>query len=242
MKSRILALAVLVATLAFVLSPLWVRDFNGFSTTTFPVPQDNPPVQPAGYAFAIWGVIYLWLMSSAVWGLWRRPADAGLDAMRGPLVLSLGIGVFWLAAAVASPVLAVAMITVMAGAGIVALLRAPGRDVWWLRRPVALYAGWLTAATGVGLGVVLGGYGVLSAQVAAILCLLAVLAVALAVQAARPREWGYPAAVIWALAGVIAANLAGPNGLVPGLAAMGIAVLGFGIVRGLRREATARRS
>ena len=56
------------------------------------------------------------------------------------------------------------------------LLRRPGlptalatRQPWLQARPVALYAGWLTAATGVAIGVALGGYGVLPAQWAAIL-------------------------------------------------------------------------
>ena len=225
MKPTLLPLAILVATLAFVLSPLLVSDFNGFSTTAFPVPQVDPPVQPAGYAFSIWGVIYLWLIVSAVWGLWRAPAGTVHDAMRWPLLVSLGIGVFWLAAAVASPVLAVAMISVMAAAAIMAVLRAAEQDVWLQRRPVALYAGWLTAATGVGLGVVLGGYGVLSSQSAAILCLVGVLVVALAVQSARPREWGYPVALVWALIGVIVANASGPNWPVVALAGVGIVAL-----------------
>ncbi|MBZ0128308.1 MAG: tryptophan-rich sensory protein [Rhodobacteraceae bacterium] len=227
MNPKILAVAVLLATIAFVLSPLFVSDFDGFSTTRFPVPQDNPPVQPAGYAFSIWGVIYLWLIISAVYGLWRAGENAGWTAMRKPLLISLGLGIFWLAAAVASPVLATAMIVVMAATAILAMLRAGEGEPWLRARPVALYAGWLTAATGVGIGVNLGGYGVLSGQMAAILCLVGVLVVALFVQSLRPHEWGYPAAVIWALIGVIVANLPGQNWLVIALAIPGILVLGL---------------
>ena len=67
-----------------------------------------------------------------------------------------------------------------------AFLRAGRQDAVWQVRPVALYAGWLTAATGASFGLVLGGFGVMSEQAAAILCLLAVTGAALAVQAARP--------------------------------------------------------
>ena len=40
---------------------------------------------PAGYAFAIWGVIYAWLVVSAVYGvIWRREAK-DWEAMRPAL-------------------------------------------------------------------------------------------------------------------------------------------------------------
>ena len=46
------------ATLAFLLSPSLTEPFTGYTPESFPVDQIDPPVQPAGYAFAIWGVIY----------------------------------------------------------------------------------------------------------------------------------------------------------------------------------------
>ena len=33
-----------------------VPGFGGFDANQFPVPQVNPSVQPAGYAFSIWGL------------------------------------------------------------------------------------------------------------------------------------------------------------------------------------------
>lgn len=226
MRPKTLAMVVLIATLTFAFSPLMTSGFNGFTGDQFPVPQDDPPVQPAGYAFSIWGVIYLWLITSAVYGLWRAADDPNWQEMRPALAISLIIGTFWIAAANAAPIVATVMIVVMAATAIAAMLRAGSRQPWLQVRPIALYAGWLTAATGVAMGVVLGGYAILSAQVAAIVCLVGVLAVALAVQAARPREWGYPAAVIWALVGVIVANMTGPNIAVIALAVLGILLLG----------------
>lgn len=238
MRDRPLAIVVLLAALAFALSPLATPGFAGFAADQFPVPQVNPPVQPAGYAFAIWGLIYLWLILGAGFGVWRAAEDADWRAMRLPLAASLIVGSFWIAAANAAPGLATAMILGMAAAAILAMLRAGRRQPWMQVRPVALYAGWLTAAAGVAIGVLLGGYGIVSAQTAAILCLIAVLAVALPVQAARPGEWAYPAAVIWALIGVIAANLAERNWPVIGLAALGAVALAFRAAAAVRREAS----
>ncbi len=76
------------------------------------------------------------------------------------------------------------------------------------------------------MGIWLGGNGVMSPQAAAIACLLAVSVVALLVQSRRPAKWAYPAAVIWALAGVIAANLPAANWPVIAIAALGGAALG----------------
>ncbi len=238
MRTGILAIVVLIATLAFVLSPLLTSGFNGFAPEQFPVPQDNPPVQPEGYAFAIWGVIYLWLIISAVYGVWRASDDPSWHAMRLPLAVSLIVGAFWIKAANDAPILATVMIVVMAATAIAAMLRAGSTQPWVQARPIALYAGWLTAATGVAIGVLLGGYAILSAQTAAILCLGGVLVVALIVQSARPREWAYPAAIIWALVGVIVANLPSSNVPVIALAALGIVALTLRAGKSLMKGAT----
>jgi len=235
--SKYLAYMVLIATLAFVLSPLASTGFNGFAPDQFPVPQIDPPVQPAGYAFSIWGLIYLWLIVGAVYGISRAAVVPAWQAMRLPLAGSLSIGAFWIAAANTAPVLAMIMILAMAGLAVVAMLRAGDHLPWMLVRPVALYAGWLTAASGVAIGVLLGGYAILSAQAAAIACLVGVLIAALSVQSARPREWGYPAAVIWALAGVIVQNLSGPNLPVIALAGFGIAALSLRAMIAFKRDA-----
>lgn len=222
---RHLALVVLIATLTFVFSPLATLGFNGFTPDQFPIAQVDPPVQPAGYAFSIWGVIYLWLAVGAGYGLWRAADDPGWQAMRLPLAISLIIGTFWIAAANTAPIIATIMIVAMAALAILAVLRAGNLQPWLQVRPVALYAGWLTAASGVAIGVLLGGYAIMSAQSAAIICLIGVLAVALTVQSARPREWGYPTAVVWALVGVIVQNSSSANWSVIVLATFGIAAL-----------------
>ena len=66
------AVVVLVMALAFGASSFIVPDFGGFDADQFPVPQEDPAVQPAGYAFAIWAVIYLWLLAGAAFGLVAR--------------------------------------------------------------------------------------------------------------------------------------------------------------------------
>ncbi|WCR10660.1 tryptophan-rich sensory protein [Paracoccus stylophorae] len=231
-----LAIAVLLAALAFAASPLIFQNFAGYDPGQFPVPQDDPPVQPAGWAFSIWGLIYVWLIAGAAFGLWRRPDDDHWRAMRPPLLASLSVGVFWLWVAARAPVWATVLILLMLVFALTAFLRAGRDDPLWQIRPVALYAGWLTAASGVSAGIVLGGYGIVSAPWAAVLCLAGVTVIALAVQRMKPGEWAYSAAVIWALLGVIAANLSPFNIVIVLIAVMGSVLLAAHGILGATRS------
>ena len=156
--------------------------------------------------------------------------------MRPALLVSLALGAFWIETAHHTPLGATALIVAMLVPALLAFLRAGRRDAVWQVRPVALYAGWLTAATGASIGMVLGGWGILSEQAAAILCLLAVTGAALAVQAVRPREWAYPAGVIWALLGIFAANLSPANPPVLILSALAALLLAWRAAASYRRN------
>jgi hypothetical protein len=229
--TRILALLTLLATLAFAAAPFITPPFEGFTADQLPIPQINPPVQPAGYAFSIWGLIYGWLIVSAVFGLWKRGSDPGWNRARPALILSLAIGAPWLAIANLSPILATVTIFAMAVTAVVALLRAPAADRWWLQAPLAIYAGWLTAASFVSLGSTAAGYGLLFGSLGwAYAGVTGALLVALAVQATKPAAPEYGATVIWALVGIIVAN--GTTTLGVTLAATaGIAVIGALLLR-----------
>jgi hypothetical protein len=205
MKTLVAVLAVLLC-LSFAGSTLIVPDFGGFDADQFPIPQEDPAVQPAGYAFAIWGVIYLWLISGMIFGLWRRRADADWHAMRAPLCLSLAVGSVWLPVAVQSPVWAAVLIWAMLVPALVALFRAPARDGFWALAPVGLYAGWLSAASCVALGLVAAGYGYLDARMAAFVFVFAALVIASAVQNQLGRGPSYGIAVIWALVAIVVQN------------------------------------
>jgi len=223
--TRLTAWLTLLVTLTFVASPAFSSPFSGFTRDQLPLPQIDPPIQPAGYAFSIWGLIYGWLLVSAVYGILQSRTDGSWDRARVPLVVSLAAGTPWLAIANRSAVWATVLIFVMAASAIVALMRTPDSDARWLRAPVAIYAGWLTAAAFVSLGSTAAGYGLLTSSLGwAFIGIVLALIVALVVQRTVPRAPPYGATVIWALVGIMVGNRLDPLSVTL-LAGAGIFVL-----------------
>jgi len=199
--------ALLLAVLAFVAAPALTPPFTGYDPGMFPVRIERPSVQPAGYAFAIWGLIYAWLLAHAAFGLLRRRDDPRFKRVALPLLLASAFGAVWLAIAAAAPIWAEVIILLMAVFAITAYLWAdPAQDRWLLAAPTAIFAGWLTAASAVSTGVLLSGYGVLSDTACALAMLAVVLAVALTIQIKRPGLPVYGATVVWAIIGIVVAN------------------------------------
>ncbi len=203
------ALLVLLAAIAFAISPFLNPEFGGFDPGRYPIPQINPPVQPAGYAFAIWGLIYLWLLIHSALGLWRYGSDADWDQTRAPLLLSLCVGMFWLPVALISPIWATVMIWIMLAGAVMAMIRAgSGAPEWALQLPLGLYAGWLSAASFVSTGLLGAGYGIIMGEIGwAVLALVLAMGFAAMVQHRCPGNWTYGAAVAWGFAAIAVANL-----------------------------------
>lgn len=217
------AVLILCAVTAFVIAPFLTEPFTGFAPELLPNPIEQPPIQPAGYAFSIWGVIYLWLVAHAGFGMVRRDTAADWDAGRWPLFVSIAVGASWIAVALVAPVMATVLIWVMLIGAVWALLRVPTRDQGWNALPLGLYAGWLTAASCVALATVLMGHNTLSPMVASLGGLILALLIAVAVTR-KAVVLTYPLAVGWALVGVVVANL-GTAPVLAGLAALGAALM-----------------
>ena len=148
MTRTVWAILAFLAAVAFGASSFIVPDIGGFEADQFPIPQQDPPVQPARYAFAIWGPIYLGLIAHAGFGLWKRRNDPVWDGLRLPLTLSLVIGAPWLMVANQNPPAATAMIWAMLLSALWAFFKTSNtQDRWLLQLPVAVYAGWLSAAS-----------------------------------------------------------------------------------------------
>lgn len=206
-RARLGAILTLAAAVAFVGFSYAAPEFRGYTAEQLPLAEARPAIQPAGWAFAIWGAIYGWLVVSAGFGLLRRAGSADWQAHRWPLIGAMGLGAGWLWVAVQDAVLATAMIWAMLVLALWALARVPGRDPWLARAPVGLFAGWLTAAACVSLGVTLAGFGLVpSGRAAAFLLIPLAALIAAAVVWRLAPAGAYAFAAGWGLAGIAAQN------------------------------------
>lgn len=227
------AIAVVCGALAFAAGSAMSSGFGGFDPAAFPYPVEDLPLTPAGYAFSIWGVIFIALIVNAFYGLIKRDTNAEWDATRWPLFVAQAIGAAWIGIAQVSPVMATITIWIMLAGALLALragLKAP--ETWVMHVPLALLAGWLTAASWVALTTTVVGFTALSPVAGSWIGLAGALGTALVVQRLMPQP-AYAAAVIWALVGVIVANLGGSTSFMAATGA-GAALLAWTAIQGSR--------
>ena len=102
--------------------------------------------------------------------------------------------------------------------------------------PLALYAGWLSAASLVSIGLLGAGYGVLFGQVGwAYVSIIAATTVGVAMQSALGRAPLYGVAVIWALIAIAVHNGTGQIGVTI-VALIGAVIVGAATIGAVRRS------
>jgi len=123
------------------------------------------PFTPAGYAFAIWSLIYLGLSAFAVaQAVPSRWPSSRVDAIRPAYVFSSVANGAWLwfwhhealPGSLAVMALLLGSLAVIYRT-LAATPPATAAEAWWLDRPLRLYCAWITVATLVNLAVMLGG-------------------------------------------------------------------------------------
>jgi hypothetical protein len=182
--------------------------------------DSDATLQVAGYAFAIWGVIYLGVLIYAVRQVLPQTGESLMIHRFGwPSALAfLGIGLWIVAAALDQEVativlifgsLTVLLIPLLRNAGVIRALDKRDRDRWMTLWPLALLAGWLTVAAPLNLITVATGNGdlpsVLSPTVWAMLAIVIVALVALAVTQ-QIRTVAYAIPIAWGLLGAFVAE------------------------------------
>lgn len=220
-----------LVTLLFVIAPFFAKSFRGYAPEDFPNPITDLPVQPAGWAFSIWSVIYLGLLLMAIFGAVKQAQNEDWDRTRLPMIISIGLGVSWLEVAQVAPIAATVQIFGMAASAIWAMTRLSQKSTLLLDGAIGLYAGWVTAASGVSLGVVLTGYGLLRPDAAAIVCLSLICIVAVVVKLRCHAPLTYALAVAWAFFGVLMANI-DSGMLLPSLAGLALSAVTLAALTG----------
>ena len=177
---------------------------------------------PAGYAFSIWGLIYLGLLAYAVYQLLApQRNDPALRSIDTFFLVSCAANILWLflwhyelfvLTLLAMIVLLLSLIAIYLRLDI---NRAPvsGTFKWLVHRPFSIYLGWITVATIVNVTVVLddlkwGGWGV-SPEVWTVIVLITGAAIAGVVLFQR-RDLAYGLVILWAYIAVAIKNTGVP--------------------------------
>lgn len=245
-------LVILIATVfAIVIAQAQILMGWGQTPAEFAADSDAT-LKVAGFAFAIWGLIYLGLAAYAIRQVLPQTGESRLlNRLGWPSAVALvGIGLWIVAAAfdweLATIILifgsAIVLITPLLAEGReIQSLPLSSRDRWLTVWPLAMLAGWLSIAAPVNLLTVLTGNGDLPQGVAptvwGLLAVLLVSAAALAVTW-RLRILAYALPIAWGLIGVFAAE--GDRnpalGLTAGIAAGVVVVLAAALVLAHRRR------
>ncbi|WP_104990357.1 tryptophan-rich sensory protein [Deinococcus sp. NW-56] len=199
---------------------------------------------PAGLTFAIWGVIFLGLLTFAVYQ--ALPAQRGprLDRLFWPFLLSNLLNVSWLLAFQSLNIgLSVPIMLALLGSLIwlylnVRALPPQGAEGLTLLLPTSLYLGWISVATIANVtawlvseGVTAGLAGLSAPAWSAVLLLIAAGLGTFFL--ARFRDYAYAAVLLWSFYGVYAAR--------PDVAAVALGVAVGAVLIVLGAFAAARR-
>ena len=214
--------------------------------------DSDATLRVAGYAFAIWGVIYAWLLVYAVRQALPATGESPLLTRLGwPSALALiGIGLWVVAAAFDQELATIVLIfgsllallvPLLANGGSIRALPRGDRDRWMIAWPLAMLAGWLSIAAPVNLLTVLTGNGdlpdALSPSAWAMLA-VAVVAISAVLVTARLRMLAFALPVSWGLGGVFVAEQTRNAELAYVAAGAAVAVLAAAIVLVLKARVT----
>jgi len=201
--------------------------------------DSDATLRVAGYAFSIWGLIYLGLLVYAVRQALPQTGESLLIQRLGwpsaAALLGIGWWIFasafdweWATVVLIFGSLFVLLIPLLMNAGAIRALPRTDRDRWMVVWPLAMLAGWLTVASPVNLLTILTGNEALpsspSPTVWAMLAVAIVTLTALGVTASL-RTLAFALPVAWGLLGAFVAEQERNGPLAYAALAASIAVL-----------------
>lgn len=200
---------VLLAALAMPVVS-WFSQSGAFGPTNGAISDRYPTLLvAAGYAFAIWGLIFLWDVAFGLWQLRRRKPDLlGVRgwAATGFVLTAVWMPVFsnqWFLPALA--IIWAALVCLIVAAVRAAPPEASAGQRAWAAYPLALHAGWLSMAAFLNTAQVIVAYQWLPTAdmfTWSVVLLAAATLLAWSVNQRLRGHFAYPAAVVWALVGV----------------------------------------
>jgi hypothetical protein len=206
-----------------------------FGTTTGSVSDTvETGVTPAGWAFSIWGLIFLGVLIFAGYQALPHARGARLDALAVPFIVANLLNGLWqvpwlnrwfgLAAVVIVGILAslIWLYVRLDKLGMTTVER------WVLGVPISLFLAWLCVATALNFTIALAAAGWGGSPIWPPLLVLAIVGIT-ATLLSRTGDVAFACVLVWAFAAIYVANVPSP-GEAPALtAALGIGVIAFAL-------------
>lgn len=205
---------------------------------------------PAGYTFAIWGVIYLMLFVLILYWVTRKPSEFATTSLQtqGTSVMVQAQTVTWtlVVSSVANALwilawhyrliaLSLVLMLVILGCLILAMravngLQWPMAKLAWVKPAIGVYFGWITVATIANVTTLLvsigwDGFGISEATWLMVMLGISAVVAVLTIRWARCGAYGL--VVLWAYGGILSKHRSpeGFNGDYPAVIAVLVAVL-----------------
>jgi len=194
---------------------------------------EEPLIVPAGYAFAIWSIIYLGIIAFPIYHLIKRkeghPDWKTIHALYAVNVICNGL---WLVAAsydwqwVTVAIIIVMLITLYKINDLIIRRRDNGDDInyWMERLPMSIYFAWITLATALNFSSALSfydwdGFGI-SQEIWTLVIMTIAASIAFLVFR-KVKEAGYTAVVVWAFVALFLKH----QGEITSIAGLSIAII-----------------
>jgi hypothetical protein len=213
--SLLLKLAVLIASISQV-AAAYFMNIGTFDTTERTLPVF---IQPAGWAFSIWGLIYLFSFIYAVYQLVPQYDNAVLRATRAPALVAFVGSIVWLYFAgtgdwqtwFTAPVLFLVALV------LTRVVQAPRGATWWQttlsKKLLYPYAAWTGIAAWLNIQTLITDKGIVTSDTTNIATnlVLFVCVAAFTFYYYKRTEYSafYGGVLVWAGVAVVAANLSG---------------------------------
>ena len=177
---------------------------------------------PAGWAFSIWGIIFLWAILFALFSASRSENNATLvDRVAWPAIGAFTMNGIWGLYVpffglnlVSELIIVIGLICAIAAALIAGRFSAKTfANQFFVAAPLGLLAGWLTMASFVGASSIMVGLGIEMTNTVLLLIVTVAAGFAGFVAFLRPSP-AYLFAVVWALAAIISKNVSSGNQMV----------------------------
>ena len=208
---------------------------------------------PAGYVFSIWGLIYIGLITYAIYqALPSQRENPRLRATSWWIALGGLANSAWIFLWHYNqfPLTLVAMLVLLATLIVTYLRLGVGRtritsgEKWAVHLPFSIYLGWITVATVANISDVLDflkwdRFGV-APEIWMSIVLTAVLAIAVLMNFTR-RDVAYAAVLLWALAGISVKQASVPAVVIPTWITFGLVALTLAAALFVRKPSQAKR-